>query len=70
LNIVRVVNSPGSSHSFGILIVWHYVVIVAELFLAGLFGKKLPATAGERIVYWAVFIATESHDEPPFSLAQ
>src|ERR1700730_11663807 len=32
--IVRMVISPGSSHSFRILVVWHDVVVVGELFVA------------------------------------
>ncbi len=28
-------------------------------------GQKFPATARERIVYWAVFIATKPHGVPP-----
>ena len=34
LNIVRVVVSPGSSHAFGIDVVWHDVVVVGELLVA------------------------------------
>ncbi len=34
LDIVRVIVSPRSSHSFGILVVWNDVVVVGELFVA------------------------------------
>ncbi len=51
LDIVWVVVSPGPSHSFGIFVVWHNVVVVRELTAADraysvLFGhfplQKLP----------------------------
>ena len=34
LDVVRVVVSPRSSHSFGILVIRHDVVVVCELFVA------------------------------------
>jgi len=34
LDIVRMVVSPRSSHSFGISMVWHDIVVVGELFVA------------------------------------
>jgi hypothetical protein len=34
LDIVRMVISPSPSHTFGISVVWHDVVIVRELFVA------------------------------------
>ena len=34
LDIIQVIVSPGSSHSFGIPVVWHDVVVVGELFMA------------------------------------
>ena len=34
LNIVRVIVSPGSTHSFRIPMIWDHVVIVGEFFMA------------------------------------
>jgi len=33
LDIVRMIVPPGPSHSFGVLMVWHNVVVVGELFV-------------------------------------
>lgn len=33
-NIILVVISPGPSHSFGLFMVWHYVVVISEFLLA------------------------------------
>jgi hypothetical protein len=34
LNIVWMVVSPSSSHTFGLFVVWHDVVVIRELFVA------------------------------------
>jgi hypothetical protein len=34
LDIVRMIVSPGSAHSFGIPMIWHDVGIISELFVA------------------------------------